>query len=73
MKYAENGQFDVACKGALKHIEEKKYETKLKEDGMNTIVFGGERRKKPEVYCYLECMSVRKFYLPALTLPSLTA
>ena len=48
MKYAENGQFDVACKGALKQIEEKKYETKLKEDGMNTIVFGREKGEKSE-------------------------
>ena len=38
MKYAENGQFDVACKGALKQIEEKKYAVKLEEDGMREIL-----------------------------------
>ena len=38
MKYAENGCFDTACKEALKQIQEKKYETKLKEDGMKKII-----------------------------------
>ena len=51
MKYAENGQFDVACKGALKQIEEKKYETKLKEDGMKEIVKYG-------IACYKKSCSV---------------
>ena len=38
MKYAENGYFDTACKEALKQIQEKKYQTKLKEDGMKQII-----------------------------------
>lgn len=38
MKYAENGHFDTACKAALKQIQEKKYETKLEEDGMKEII-----------------------------------
>ena len=38
MKYAENGQFDVACETALQQIQEKKYETRLKEDGMRKII-----------------------------------
>ena len=51
MKYAENGQFAVACKGALKQIEEKKYETKLKEDGMKEIVKYG-------IACYNKSCSI---------------
>ncbi len=38
MKYAENGHFNTACKAALKQIQEKKYETKLEEDGMKEII-----------------------------------
>ena len=41
MKYAENGHFNTACKAALKQIQEKKYETRLKEDGMKTIIAYG--------------------------------
>lgn len=38
MKYAEKGQFDAACETALQQIQEKKYETRLKEDGMRKII-----------------------------------
>ena len=38
MKYAENGNMDVACKEALKQIEDKQYVMKLKSDGMRTII-----------------------------------
>ena len=41
MKYAENGHFNTACKAALKQIQEKKYETRFKEDGMKTIIAYG--------------------------------
>lgn len=38
LKYAEDGNLDQACKNALKQIEEKQYDTKLKEDGMQNIL-----------------------------------
>ena len=38
MKYAEEGDLDTACTAALKQIEEKQYDTRLKEDGMRTII-----------------------------------
>ena len=38
LKYAEDGHFDYGCTSALKQIEEKRYESKLKSDGMKTIV-----------------------------------
>lgn len=38
LKYAEDGNLDLACKNALKQIEEKQYDTKLKEDGMQSIL-----------------------------------
>lgn len=38
LKYAEHDKLDAACAEALKQIEDKKYETQLAEDGMQTIL-----------------------------------
>lgn len=38
MKYAEDGNLEAACQKALQQIEDKKYESKLKEDGMRRII-----------------------------------
>jgi hypothetical protein len=38
LKYTENGNLDGGCEEALRQIEEKQYEARLKEDGMDTIV-----------------------------------
>ena len=38
MKYAEDGNLEAACQKALKQIEDKKYEARLKEDGMRSII-----------------------------------
>ena len=38
MKYAEDEDLDAACTAALKQIEEKQYDARLKEDGMRTII-----------------------------------
>lgn len=38
LKYAENGDMDAACDGALKQIEEKSYLDKLKQDGMRNFI-----------------------------------
>lgn len=37
LKYAENAQFDAACREALKQIENRNYEELLIDDGMKTI------------------------------------
>ncbi len=37
LKYAENAQFDAACKEALKQVEDRNYEELLIDDGMKTI------------------------------------
>lgn len=38
MKYAEGGKLEEGCTEALKQIEDKKYETRLVEDGMQVIL-----------------------------------
>ena len=38
IKYAEDGDLDVACEKALKQIEEKDYVEKLKQDGMKNFI-----------------------------------
>ena len=38
LKYAENGDLDVACEEALKQIQEKDYVAKLKQDGMKNFI-----------------------------------
>ena len=38
VKYAENGKLETSCKEALEQIEEKKYEVKLRDDGMRKIL-----------------------------------
>lgn len=53
VKYAENDQLDVWCAEALDQITRKKYETRLLEDGMQTIVRYG-------IACYKKhCKVVR--------------
>lgn len=37
LKYAENAQFDAACRKALKQIEDRNYDELLIDDGMKTI------------------------------------
>lgn len=50
VKYADEGDLKAGCREALKQIEEKGYEERLKEDGMSTIFkYGIACRKK-------ECM-----------------
>ena len=51
LKYARNGHLDAACAEALGQIEEKKYEAKLQNDGMQTIVKYG-------IACYKKRCSV---------------
>ena len=54
VKYAENGNLDVACEIALRQIEEKCYAAKLEEDGMRKILKYG-------IACYKkECKVVLK-------------
>ena len=38
IKYAEDGNLEAACQKALQQIEDKKYEARLKEDGMRSII-----------------------------------
>lgn len=38
VKYAENADFEVACREAMDQIERKNYEEKLVDDGMRTIL-----------------------------------
>ena len=38
VKYAEHGDLENSCKESLKQIEEKKYEAKLRDDGMRNIL-----------------------------------
>lgn len=38
MKYADNGDLDCACTQAMKQIEEMRYDAKLIDDGMRTII-----------------------------------
>ena len=38
MKYAQDGNLEAACQDALRQIEEKSYEARLKEDGMRNII-----------------------------------
>ena len=38
IKYAEDGNLEAACQNALQQIEDKKYEARLKEDGMRSII-----------------------------------
>ena len=38
MKYAANGKLEAACQEALSQIEDRKYEARLKEDGMKNII-----------------------------------
>ena len=54
MKYAEDGNLEAACQRALQQIEDKKYEAKLKEDGMRSIIRYG-------IACYKkECKVLKK-------------
>lgn len=53
IKYAENDALDAACSQAMKQIEKKKYEEKLRLDGMKTILAYGIAccRKHCRVVC----------------------
>ena len=37
VKYSDSGNLEAGCQDALKQIEETGYETRLEEDGMETI------------------------------------
>lgn len=50
VKYAENGNMDAACTEALRQIEEKQYASRLKEDGMKTILKYGIACYKKECH-----------------------
>lgn len=54
LKYAEDGNLETACHRALRQIEDKKYEAKLREDGMRNIIKYG-------IACYKkECKVLKK-------------
>lgn len=53
MKYAEDGNLEAACQKALQQIEDKKYEARLKEDGMRSIIKYG-------IACYKKECKVKK-------------
>lgn len=53
MKYAEDGNLEAACQKALQQIEDKKYEARLKEDGMRGIIKYG-------IACYKKECKVKK-------------
>lgn len=52
MKYAANGKLEAACHEALSQIEDRKYEARLKEDGMKNIIKYGIACYKKE--CKIE-------------------
>ena len=53
MKYATNNKLEVACQKALRQIEDRKYEVRLKEDGMKNIIKYG-------IACYKKECKVTK-------------
>lgn len=53
VKYAANGKLEAACQEALSQIEDKKYEARLKEDGMKNIIKYG-------IACYKKECKVQK-------------
>lgn len=53
MKYAANGKLEAACQEALSQIEDRKYEARLKEDGMKNIIKYG-------IACYKKECKVEK-------------
>lgn len=53
LKYAEDGNLEAACRRALQQIENKKYEAKLREDGMRNIIKYG-------IACYKKECKVKK-------------
>ncbi|MBU5482118.1 AAA family ATPase [Blautia sp. MSJ-19] len=53
MKYAANGKLEAACQEALSQIENRKYEARLKEDGMKNIIKYG-------IACYKKECKVEK-------------
>lgn len=54
VKYAENGDFDAACKEALDQINEHNYTAELKEDDMQTILKYGIACYKKQCRVVLE-------------------
>ena len=53
MKYAEDGNLEKACQKALQQIKDKKYEARLKEDGMRNVMKYG-------IACYKKECKVEK-------------
>ena len=53
MKYAVNGKLEDACQEALRQIEDRKYESRLRENGMKNI-------KKYGIACYKKECKVEK-------------
>lgn len=52
LNYAERGDFEAGCKVALQQIQEQQYDTKLREDGMKTILKYG-------IACYRKDCAVK--------------
>lgn len=48
VKYPDSGNLESGCKKALKQIEKKHYETRLRQDGMEKIFKYGIACKKKE-------------------------
>jgi len=38
VKYPDDSSLETGCRGALRQIEDKGYETRLKQDGMDVIL-----------------------------------
>lgn len=53
MKYSANNKLEAACQEALRQIEDRKYEARLKEDGMKNIIKYG-------IACYKKECKVKK-------------
>ncbi len=53
IKYADNGNLTIGCDEAMKQIEDKRYDSRLVEDGMTTIIQYGIAcwKKKCRVMC----------------------
>ena len=52
VKYAGDGNLDVACERALKHVEERKYDEELRENGVDKILKYG-------IACYMKRCKVK--------------
>ena len=52
VKYAGDGNLDVACERALKQVEERKYDEELRENGVDKILKYG-------IACYMKRCKVK--------------